>query len=103
MFENLSDRLSHSLRSISGKARLSEDNIQQTLREVRMALLEADVALSVVKDFVAAVKQRALGQEVSKSLSPGQAFVKIVQAELEAVMGAANEDLTLAVKPPAVV
>ena len=103
MFDNLSDRLSHSLRSISGKARLSEDNIQQTLREVRMALLEADVALSVVKDFVAAVKQRALGQEVARSLSPGQAFVKIVQAELEAVMGVANEDLNLAVKPPAVV
>jgi signal recognition particle subunit SRP54 len=103
MFENLSDRLSQSLRSITGKAVLSEDNIQQTLREVRMALLEADVALPVVKDFVEAVKQRALGQEVAKSLSPGQAFVKIVQAELESVMGVANEELNLAAKPPAVV
>ncbi len=103
MFESLSDRLSQSLRSISGKARLSEDNIQDTLREVRMALLEADVALPVVKDFVEAVKQRALGQEVMKSLSPGQAFLRIVQAELEAVMGSANEGLNLAVQPPAVI
>ena len=87
MFQSLSDRLSHSLRSITGKARLTEENIQETLREVRMALLEADVALPVVKDFVEAVKQRALGQEVMKSLSPGQAFLKIVQDELEAVMG----------------
>lgn len=103
MFESLSDRLSHSLRAVSGKARLSEDNIQDTLREVRMALLEADVALPVVKDFVEAVKQRALGQEVMKSLSPGQAFLRIVQAELEAVMGSTNEGLNLAVQPPAVI
>ncbi len=103
MFESLSDRLSHSLRSVSGKARLTEDNIQDTLREVRMALLEADVALPVVKDFVEAVKQRALGQEVMSSLSPGQAFLKIVQAELEAVMGSANEGLNLAVQPPAII
>ena len=103
MFESLSDRLSQSLRGISGKARLSEENIQETLREVRMALLEADVALPVVKDFVESIKQRALGQEVMKSLSPGQAFLRIVQTELEAVMGAANEGLDLAVKPPAVI
>jgi signal recognition particle subunit SRP54 len=103
MFESLSDRLSQSLRGISGKARLSEENIQDTLREVRMALLEADVALPVVKDFVEAIKQRAVGQEVMKSLSPGQAFLKIVQNELEAVMGAANEGLNLATKPPAVI
>ncbi len=103
MFESLSDRLSQSLRGISGKARLSEENIQDTLREVRMALLEADVALPVVKDFVEAIKQRALGQEVMKSLSPGQAFLKIVQSELEEVMGAANEGLDLATKPPAVI
>ena len=87
MFENLADRLSHSLKNITGKAVLSEDNIGETLREVRLALLEADVALPVVKDFVQAVKTRALGTEVSSSLSPGQAFVKIVQAELESVMG----------------
>jgi signal recognition particle subunit SRP54 len=103
MFQSLSDRLSHSLRTITGKARLSEENIQETLREVRMALLEADVALPVVKDFVESVKQRALGQEVMKSLSPGQAFLKIVQAELEAVMGSANEGLNLSVQPPAVI
>ena len=103
MFESLSDRLSHSLRSITGKARLTEENIQETMREVRMALLEADVALPVVKDFVESVKQRAVGQDVMKSLSPGQAFLKIVQAELEAVMGSANEGLNLATSPPAVI
>ncbi|GAB3279204.1 signal recognition particle protein [Parahaliea aestuarii] len=103
MFQSLSDRLSASLRNVTGKAKLTEDNIQDTLREVRMALLEADVALPVVKQFVESVKQRALGQEVLKSLSPGQAFLKIVQAELEAVMGSANEGLNLAVQPPAVI
>jgi signal recognition particle subunit SRP54 len=103
MFESLSDRLSQSLRGISGKARLSDENIQETLREVRMALLEADVALPVVKDFVESIKHRALGQEVMKSLSPGQAFLKIVQNELEEVMGSVNEGLNLAVKPPAVI
>jgi signal recognition particle subunit SRP54 len=103
MFDTLSERLSHSLRSITGKAKLTEDNIQETLREVRRALLEADVALPVTKDFVEAVKQRALGQEVARSLSPGQAFVKIVQAELEALMGSSNEVLDLTTTPPAVV
>ena len=103
MFQSLSDRLSQSLRNVSGKARLTEENIQDTLREVRMALLEADVALPVVKDFVESVKQRALGQEVMKSLSPGQAFLKIVQSELEAVMGSANEGLNLATQPPAII
>lgn len=103
MFENLTDRLSQSLRHITGKAKLTEDNIKDTLREVRMALLEADVALPVVKEFVNRVKERAVGTEVSKSLTPGQAFVKIVRAELEAIMGAANEDLALNVAPPAVI
>ena len=103
MFENLTQRLSQSLRSITGQARLTDDNIKDTLREVRMALLEADVALPVVKDFVEAVKQRAVGQEVSKSLSPGQQFVKIVNDELERVMGEANESLNLATQPPAVI
>ena len=103
MFQNLSERLTQSLRAVTGKARLTEENIQGTLREVRMALLEADVALPVVKQFVEAVKLRALGQEVMSSLSPGQAFLKIVQAELESVMGAANEGLALAAQPPAVV
>ncbi len=103
MFQNLSERLTKTLRNVSGKSRMTDDNIQETLREVRMALLEADVALPVVKEFVDAVRQRALGQEVSSSLSPGQAFLKIVQAELEAVMGGANEGLNLATQPPAVV
>jgi len=103
MFENLTDRLSGSLRKISGQARLSEDNIKETLREVRMALLEADVALPVVKAFIDRVRERAVGQEVMRSLTPGQVFIKVVQAELEAVMGAANEDLDLTAQPPAVI
>ena len=102
MFENLTERLSKSLRTISGRGRLTEENIKVTLREVRMALLEADVALPVVKEFVNRVKERAVGQEVSKSLSPGQAFIKIVQGELVSVMGEANESLDLATQPPAV-
>lgn len=103
MFESLSDRLSQSLRSLTGKSHISAENIEETLGEVRKALLEADVALSVVKDFVEQVKQRAVGQEVSKSLSPGQQFIKIVQDELTHVMGDANESLNLAVTPPAVI
>ena len=102
MFENLTDRLSHTLRSLTGKAVLTEDNIQESLREVRRALLEADVALPVVQEFVDKVKFRAVGQEVSKSLTPGQAFIKIVQAELQTLMGEANEALDLKVTPPAV-
>ncbi|GAB2997520.1 signal recognition particle protein [Psychrosphaera aestuarii] len=103
MFSNLSDRLSASLKKISGRGRLTEDNIKDTLREVRMALLEADVALPVVRDFVKSVKERAVGEEVGKSLTPGQVFVKIVQSELEKAMGDKNEDLNLAAQPPAVV
>ncbi|MFT2091254.1 signal recognition particle protein [Paraglaciecola sp. 2405UD69-4] len=103
MFENLSDRLGKTLKNISGKGRLSEDNIKDTLREVRMALLEADVALPVVREFIAQVKERAVGTEVSKSLNPGQVFIKIVQSELESVMGQVNESLNLAAQPPAVV
>ncbi|OAN17489.1 signal recognition particle protein [Photobacterium jeanii] len=103
MFENLSERLSKTLKNISGRGRLTDDNIKDTLREVRMALLEADVALPVVRDFVKRVKERAVGTEVSKSLTPGQEFIKIVQAELEAVMGDSNEELDLAAQPPAVI
>ncbi|MGF1733514.1 signal recognition particle protein [Photobacterium kasasachensis] len=103
MFENLSERLSRTLKNVSGRGRLTDDNIKDTLREVRMALLEADVALPVVRDFVKRVKERAVGTEVSKSLTPGQEFIKIVQAELEAVMGASNEDLDLSCQPPAVI
>jgi signal recognition particle subunit SRP54 len=103
MFETLTERLSGALKSITGKARLSEENIQESLREVRRALLEADVALPVVKDFIEQVKARAIGQEVSASLNPGQAFLKIVQAELQALMGTANEELNLKAVPPAVI
>lgn len=103
MFDNLTDRLSKTLKNISGKGRLTEENIKETLREVRMALLEADVALPVVRDFVKRVKEGAVGVEVSKSLTPGQEFIKIVQSELEAVMGDSNEALNLACQPPAVI
>ena len=103
MFENLSERLGKTLKNISGKGRLTEDNIKDTLREVRMALLEADVALPVVRDFIGQVKERAVGTEVSKSLNPGQVFIKIVQSELESVMGQVNESLNLAAQPPAVI
>lgn len=103
MFENLSDRLTKTLKNISGRGRLTEDNIKDTLREVRMALLEADVALPVIREFIAKVKESAVGQDVSKSLTPGQVFVKIVQKELEAAMGEVNEALDLKAAPPAVV
>ena len=102
MFENLTDRLSKTLKNISGKGRINENNIKDTLREVRMALLEADVALPVVRDFIKALRKRAVGQEVAKSLSPGQAFLKIVQKELEVAMGEVNESLNLATQPPAI-
>ena len=103
MFDTLTERLSTSLRSVTGKALLTEDNIKETLREVRMALLEADVALPVVKEFIDKVKTRAVGQEVMKSLSPGQVFIKIVNQELVHMMGDANDALQLNAQPPAVV
>ena len=103
MFENLTERLGESLRGLTGQSQLTEDNIRDTLREVRKALLEADVALSVVKDFTEQVKEKALGAEVLKSLNPGQAFVKIVNDEMIHVMGDSNVGLDLAVKPPAVI
>jgi len=103
MFDNLSDRLTRTLKNITGRGRLTEDNIKETLREVRMALLEADVALPVVRDFVNQVKERSVGLEVSKSLTPGQEFLKIVRKALEEAMGEANEELQLNTQPPAVV
>ncbi len=103
MFQNLQERLGKTLKNISGRGRLTEDNIKDTLREVRMALLEADVALPVVREFVKTVKERAVGVEVTKSLSPGQVFIKIVREELEKAMGEANEELNLAAQPPAVI
>ncbi len=103
MFDNLTDRLSGTLKKLKGQGRLTESNIKDTLREVRMALLEADVALPVVTDFIEKVKQGALGQEVQNSLNPGQALIKIVQSELVKVMGEANEELNLKTNPPAVI
>ncbi|MFV2056170.1 MAG: signal recognition particle receptor subunit alpha, partial [Thiohalomonadales bacterium] len=103
MFDSLSERLTSSLKSLRGQGRLTESNIKDTLREVRMALLEADVALPVVKEFTEQVKQRAMGEDVINSLSPGQVFIKIVQSELETIMGQACEELDLTVRPPAVV
>lgn len=103
MFDNLSERLDGVMKRLRGQGRLTEDNIQESLREVRMALLEADVALPVVKAFVADVKERALGEEVKRSLTPGQTFIKIVKDELVRVMGEANDALALNVRPPAVV
>ncbi len=103
MFDNLSERLNESLKKIRGQGRLTESNIQDTLREVRMALLEADVALLVVKGFIEGVKSRSLGQEVQTSLTPGQSLIKIVQDELVTLMGEENQGLNLATEPPAVV
>ena len=103
MFEKLSDRLSGALKGLSGKARLTEDNVAGALREVRAALLEADVALSVVRSFTDSVRRRALGQSVAAALDPGEALVKIVHEELVEVMGQANDALNLATVPPAII
>ena len=103
MFDGLSDRLASTAQKLRGEGRLTESNIQDALRDVRMALLEADVALSVVRGFIEDVKQRALGEEVLTSLKPGQVFVTIVQDELVKVMGEQNESLDLSAQPPAVV
>jgi signal recognition particle protein len=102
MFDSLSERLTRTLRTLRGAGRLTEDNIKDTLREVRMALLEADVALPVVRDFIEQVRARAIGQEVMSSLTPGQVLVKIVHDELVQLMGAAHAGLNLNVRPPAV-
>ncbi|WP_028537174.1 signal recognition particle protein [Paludibacterium yongneupense] len=103
MLDNLTNRLSGVIKTLRGQARLSETNIQDAMREVRMALLEADVALPVVKTFIAQVKERALGQEVIGSLTPGQALVGVVNDELTRLMGAQNDALNLAAVPPAIV
>jgi signal recognition particle subunit SRP54 len=103
MLDNLTQRLSKVVKTLRGQARLTEDNIQEAMREVRMALLEADVALPVVKELVSRVKEKALGQEVIGSLTPGQALVGVVYDELCALMGGAHQGLSLATQPPAVV
>lgn len=103
MFDNLTQRLSGTLKKLKGEARFTESNIKDTLREVRMALLEADVALPVVTEFLENLQAGALGKEVQASLSPGQAMIKLVHAELINTMGAKNETLNLNVQPPAVI
>ncbi|MEO8460384.1 MAG: signal recognition particle protein [Dokdonella sp.] len=103
MFESLSQRLSSTVERLRGRGRLTESNIRESLREVRIALLEADVALPVVQALIQRVQVRAIGQEVLKSLTPGHALVKVVRDELTAVMGSVNTDLNLAAAPPAVV
>ncbi len=103
MLENLTERLSRIAKTIRGEARLTEANVQGALREVRLALLEADVALPVVRDFIARVREAALGEQVIGSLTPGQALVGVVQRELTALMGGEDAALALAVTPPAVV
>ena len=103
MASALTDKLSRLVKELRGQARITESNVQDMLREVRMALLEADVALPVVRDFIARVKEKALGQEVLGSLSPGQALVGIVNKELAATMGEGVSDLNLATQPPAVI
>ena len=103
MASTLTDRLSRLVKTMRGQARITEDNVQEMLREVRMALLEADVALPVVRDFIARVKEKALGAEVVGSLSPGQALVGIVNRELASTMGEGVSDINLAAQPPAVI
>ncbi len=103
MFDNLTERLARTVQDLRGRGRLTDDNIKDALREVRMALLEADVSLPVVREFIEQVKEKAVGQDVMKSLTPGQALVKVVRDQLEEIMGQANEELVLNQAPPAVV
>jgi signal recognition particle subunit SRP54 len=103
MLDGLTQRLSGVIKTLRGHARLTETNVQDALREVRVALLEADVALPVVRDFVAKVKEKALGQDVVGSLTPGQALVGVVYEELARLMGGANSQLNLASVPPATI
>jgi signal recognition particle subunit SRP54 len=103
MFESLTQRLTGTIQRLRGRGRLTEDNIREALREVRVALLEADVALPVVKALIERIKVRAVGHEVLKSLTPGQALIKVVRDELAAVMGSAAQDLHLNVPAPAVI
>ena len=103
MLDNLTQRLAKVVKTLRGQTRLTEENISEMLREVRMALLEADVALPVVKDFIARVKEKAVGHEVVGSLTPGQALVGVVHQELTELMGGAKAELNLATQPPAII
>lgn len=102
MFENLTERLGKTLKNLRGQGRLTENNIKDSLREVRIALLEADVALPVIKDVIEHIRERAIGQDVVASLTPGQALIKVVRDELTDLMGERNVELNLRVTPPAV-
>ena len=103
MFENLTDRLSAAARTLSGKGRITESNVKDTLRQVRLALLEADVALPVVKSFIDRIRAQAVGEAVSKSLAPGQVLVKIIHSELVTLLGNTHTPIDLKVQPPAVI
>ncbi|MGH7791613.1 MAG: signal recognition particle receptor subunit alpha, partial [Thermodesulfobacteriota bacterium] len=100
MFEGISEKLSSTLKRVKGYGKVSEDNVQDALREVRLSLLEADVNFKVVRDFVESVKNRAMGQEVAQSLTPGQQFVKIVYEELVRILGETSSELSLKAPPP---
>src|SRR5580658_3534541 len=103
MFSNLSERLTRVLKNLSGKGRLTEENIEETLRDIRLALLEADVALPVVKELIDHIKTKAIGTEVMTSISPGQALIKLVHDELVLLMGEFSDALNLQTQPPAVI
>ena len=103
MFEQLSDRLRGTVKRVRGQARITEQNIKDAMREVRIALLEADVALPVVKEFITHIQERAVGKDVIGSLTPGQAVIKIVQEELVALMGQTSAGLELKTRPPATI
>ena len=102
MFENLSDKLQDVFRKISGKGRITEENISEAIREVRRALLEADVNLKVVKEFITNVKEKSVGQDVIKSISPGQQFIKIINDEMIELMGKENQTLAIGDRSPTV-
>lgn len=102
MFESLSNRLARTIRNLTGKGRLSEDNIEATLKEIKQALLEADVALGVIDPFLLQIKQKAIGQEVMQSVTPGQVLVKIVHDELVSLLGDEHSELDFSTRPPAV-
>lgn len=103
MFDNLTERLGRTLDRLRGRGRLTEDNIRESLRDVRMALLEADVALPVVRDVIERIRVKAVGQDVLKSLTPGQELIRVVRDELTSLMGEVNSELVLNVSPPAVI
>ena len=103
MFDALSERLGQAVSALRGRGRLTEENIADTLRQVRLALLEADVAVEVVRQFTDAARARALGTEVAKSLTPGQSFIQVIHEELTRVMGEPGRGLNLRVEPPVVI